>query len=99
MERIPQGKYTPEFRLEAVKLVATGLSIPEASRRLSIPKSSLHKWVSADRQGKLADVGKGQRIPSEQEMELARLRRELAEIKQERDLLKKFAAYFAKESR
>jgi transposase len=47
----------------------------------------------------LADVGKWQRIPSEQEMELARLRRELAEIKQERDLLKRFAAYFAKESR
>ena len=99
MERIPQGKYTPEFRLEAVKLVASGLSIPEASRWLSIPKSSLHKWVSADREGKLADVGKAQRIPSEQEMELARLRRELAETKQERDLLKKFAAYFAKESR
>lgn len=59
MERIPQGGYTPEFRLQAVKLVATGLSIPEARRRLSIPKSSLHKWVSADRQGKLANVGKG----------------------------------------
>jgi len=99
MERVPQGKYTPEFRAEAVKLVGTGLSIPEVGRRLSIPKSSLHKWVCAERQGKLAEVGQGQRIPTEQEMELARLRRELAETKQERDLLKKFAAYFAKESR
>jgi transposase len=59
-------------------------------------RSGLHKWVSADR---MAHVGKGQPIPSEQEMELARLRRELAETKQECDLLKKFSAYFAKESR
>jgi hypothetical protein len=44
MERIPQGKCTLKFRLEAVKLVATGISIPEASSRLSIPKSSLHKY-------------------------------------------------------
>ena len=99
MEHIPQGKYTPEFRSEAVKLVATGLSIPEVGRRLNIPKSSLHKLVSAERQGKLGEFGQGQRVPTEQEMELARLRRELAETKQERDLLKKFAAYFAKESR
>jgi transposase-like protein len=39
MERIPQEKYTPEFRAEAVKLVATGLSIPEVGRRLNIPKA------------------------------------------------------------
>jgi len=44
-------------------------------------------------------VGKGQRVPTDQEIELAKLRKELAEVKQERDLLKKFAAYFAKESR
>ena len=99
MERIPQGKYTPEFRAEAVKLAQTGIGITAAAKRLSVPKTSLHKWVSAQRAGKLADVGKGQRVPTDQEMELAGLRRELAETKQERDLLKKFAAYFAKESR
>lgn len=82
-----------------MKLVATGLSIPEVGRRLNISKSSLHKWGSAERQGTLGEFGKGQRVPTEQEMELARLRRELVETKQERDLLKKFAAYFAKESR
>ena len=38
--------------------------------------------------GKLAEVGKGQRLPSEQEIELAKLRKELADVKQERDLLK-----------
>ena len=64
-----------------------------------MPKSSLDNWVRAVREGKLADVGKGQRPPSELEFELARTRKELAEVKMERDLLKKFATYFAKELR
>lgn len=43
MERIPKGIYTPEFRTEAVKLMeAEGLSVGEAAKRLSIPKSSLN---------------------------------------------------------
>lgn len=100
MERIPKGIYTPEFRAEAVKLVeAEGLSIDRAAKRLSVPKSSLSNWVRAARSGKLAEVGKGQRLPSELEIELARARKELAEVKLERDLLKKCAAYFAKASR
>jgi len=100
MERIPKAIYTPEFRAEAVKLVEVeGLSAGQAAKRLSVPKASLANWVRASRAGKLAEVGKSQRLPSELEMELARVRRELAEVKMERDLLKKFAAYFAKESR
>ena len=100
MERLPKGVYSPEFRAEAVKLVEqTGMSIDRAAKLLSIPKSSLSNWIRAAKKGQLAAVGQGQRIPNEQEIELARLRRELAEVKQERDLLKKFAAYFAKESR
>ena len=100
MERLPKGLYSAEFRAEAVKLVEqTGMFIDRAAKQLSIPKSSLSNWVRAAKNGQLAAVGQGQRIPNEQEIELARLRRELAEVKQERDLLKKFAAYFAKESR
>lgn len=46
MERIPNGQYTKEFREEAVKMVCEGkLSIPEASRRLSLPKSTLANWI------------------------------------------------------
>lgn len=45
MERIPQGKYTPEFRAEAIKLAETGFGITAAAKRLSVPKSSLHQWV------------------------------------------------------
>lgn len=100
MERTPKGIYTPEFRAEAVKLVeTTGMSVARAAKQLSLPKSSLDNWVRTSRKGKLAEVGKGQRLPSELEMELARARKELAEVKIERDLLKKFATYFAKESR
>jgi transposase len=100
MERIPKGIYTPEFRAEAVKLVeTTGMSVAKAAKQLSMPKSSLDNWVRAAREGKLSEVGKGQRLPSELELELARTRKELAEVKMERDLLKKFATYFAKESR
>jgi len=100
MERTPKGLYTPEFRAEAVKLVeTTGMSVARAAKQLSMPKSSLDNWVRAAREGKLADVGKGLRPPSELELELARTRKELAEVKMERDLLKKFATYFAKESR
>jgi transposase len=100
MERIPKGIYTPEFRAEAVKLVqTTGVSVAKAAKQLSMPKSSLDNWVRAAKAGKLAHVGKGQRLPSELELELARTRKELAEVKMERDLLKKFATYFAKESR
>ena len=62
-------------------------------------KSSLDNWVRASRGGKLAEVGKGQRLPTALELELARARKELAEVKLERDLLKECAAYFAKESR
>ncbi len=100
MERSPKGIYTPEFRSEAVKLVeSTGISVARTAKQLSIPKSSLDNWVRASRKGQLADVGKRQRLPTELELELSRTRKELADVKMERDLLKKFATYFAKESR
>lgn len=99
MERIPNGKYTKEFRVESVKLVTEGgLSVPEAGRRLSLPSSTLNTWVKAYKAGKLGDVGKNQKPLSELELELARTKRELAEVRMERDILKKAAAYFAKES-
>ena len=77
MERIRYGKYTKEFRLEAVKVVTDGgLSIPEASRRLSLSPSTLSNWVKAYKAGKLGEVGKNHRQLSDKEMELARLKRE-----------------------
>lgn len=62
-------------------------------------KQSGQLAVRAAREGKLAEVGKGQRLPSELELEWARTRKELADVKMEQDLPKKFATYSAKESR
>ena len=99
MERIPKKKYTKEFREEAVKLIKEGeLSANEAGRRLSVASSTIAYWVKMNKNGKLVDVGKQQRPQTDIEIELARVKRELAEVKMERDILKKAAAYFAKES-
>ena len=100
MNRLPKAVYTKEFRDQAVKMVLTdGLSASEAARRLSISMKTLANWLRLARSGKLAQVGQNQAPLNEMEMELSRMKRELAEVKMERDLLKKFAAYFAKESR
>ena len=99
MKGIPQGRYTKEFREEAVKMVLDGgISLPEAARRLSLPPSTLRYWVKVQKDGKLGEVGKTRRPLTDIEMELARVRKELVEARMERDLLKKAAAYFAKES-
>lgn len=99
MERIPRGRYTKEFRLEAVKLIVEGkLPQREVSRRLNVSENTLQNWLKAYRQGKLSEVGKNYRELSAAELELSQLRRELAKVKMERDILKKAAAYFAKES-
>jgi transposase len=100
MNRIPRAVYTKELCDKAVKLALTeGVGVSEASRRLSIPIKMLANWVRAVRAGKLKDVGRYQKPLTEMEAELAQVKRELAEIKMECDLLKKFATYFAKESR
>ena len=99
MKGVPQGRYTKEFRGEAIKLVTEErLSLPEAARRLSLAPSTLSYWIKAYKAGKLGEIGKAQKPLTEIEMELVRTKKELAEVKMERDILKKAAAYFAKES-
>lgn len=91
--------YTPELREEAVKLVLTqGLTIDEAALRLTIPKGTLGNWVSAARRGNGPKAALGSRTVAELETEVAKLRKELAETRMERDIVKKAAAYFAQES-
>jgi len=99
LKRVPQGRYTREFREEAVKMVMEErLSVPEAGRRLSLPPSTITSWGKQFKAGRLKEIGKTYRPLTEVEMELARTKKELAEVKMERDILKKAAAYFAKES-
>ena len=99
MERIPRGRYTKEFREEAVKLVTEeSLSLPEAARRLNLAPSTIMNWVKAYKAGKLGEIGKSYRPLTEVEMELSRTKRQLAEARMECEILKKAAAYFARES-
>jgi len=96
---IPLGRYTREFRQEAVRLVVEeGIACRKAALQLSLAPSTLAYWVKAYKAGRLREIGKSQKPLTELEMELARTKKELAEVKMERDILKKAAAYFARES-
>jgi transposase len=75
-----------------------GLSVLEISKRLSLPKSTLERWIRIFKKGNIGDVGKSLRPLTEMEMELAQVKKELSLTKMERDILKKAVAYFAKES-
>ena len=99
MERIPNSHYTKEFREEAVKMITEGgMKASEVARILSIPKSTITYWIRAEKKGKLSGVGSSKKPLTETEMEILNLKRELAQVKMERDFLKKASAYFAKES-
>ena len=98
MEKVPRVVYTKEFKEEAVKMVmGAGLSVPEVAHRVSVSASTIRYWVTLAKEGTLSHNGKQRPVTGEQ-MEVARLRREVAELKMEREILKKAAAYFAKES-
>ena len=82
MERISKSVYSKELREEAVKQVTeVGLTVKEAGQRLSIAPSTIAYWVTAKKADKLGDIGKRQKPLTEIEMELARVKRELAEVK------------------
>jgi transposase len=91
-------KFGREFKLEAVKLVRDrGVSVAQAARDLDVHENVLRKWVrelGAD--PAQAFPGHGQMKPEQQE--IVRLRREVAKLKAERDILKNAAAFFAREA-
>ena len=95
MERRRFGR---EFKLEAVRLVRErGVSVAQAARDLDLHENLLRRWVkdfAADPQQ--AFPGQGQMKP--EQLEIERLRREVHKLKTERDILKKAAAYFAREA-
>jgi len=93
---VSQQRYTPEFKDEAVRQVTEkGHSVQEVAARLGVSSHSLYKWVKAvapdkdeQRADELLDAKK----------EILKLRAELRRVEEERDILKKAAAYFARES-
>lgn len=91
-------RFDRAFKLEAVKLVRErGVSVAQAARDLDLHENMLRKWIKefgADPAHSFP--GQGQMKP--EQLEIERLRREIIRLKAERDILKKAAAYFAKES-
>ena len=95
MVKIPRKAYTLEFQQEAVRLVESGQRISEAARSLGVVEQTLSNWVRAHRLGKLRGAGNRAEFTAEQ-IEIRRLRAELARVTMERDILGKATAFFAK---
>ena len=90
--------FTREFKLEAVRLVRErGVSVAQASRDLGVHANVLRKWVR-EVEADPAQAFPGQGQMKADQAEIAKLKKEVARLKMERDILKKAAAYFAKES-
>jgi len=92
-------KYTPAFREAAIKqVVEGGRSMPSVARSLEMSSKTLANWVYRARHGQALLKRPPVKPVSDLEAELARLRQENARLRVEKDILKKAAAYFAKES-
>jgi len=96
MSKAKRARYTLEFKIEAVRLVRGGQSVGAVSQVLGVAAQTLHNWAKAEARGVLK--GTAAKPVSPEQMEISRLRAELARTKMERDILKKATAYFAKES-
>lgn len=87
-------QFTEEFKAEAVTLVRTsGKTLPQVARDLDLTESALRNWVERAQQQR--DTGPG--VTDAERQELVQLRKEIRVLRMERDLLKKWAVFFAKE--
>ncbi len=87
--------YPAEFRRDAVALVrSSDKTVTQVANELGLNRETLRQWVKQNR----IDQGEAEGLTSSERDELRRLRREVAELKMERDLLVKAAAFFAKET-
>ena len=90
-------RFTPEFKREAVKLAEqTGRTVSAVARELGVERSVLKRWVENFASGRYEKEAKLP-LKSAQQQENEQLRRELAKVKMERDILKKALGFFAKE--
>jgi len=88
--------YSKEFKREAVQLLRTsGRPVPQLAKELGVSQGSLRSWASQHD----VDDGKSEGLSSQEREELRRLRREVKILAEEREILKKAAAFFASESR
>lgn len=96
MPKFKTPPYSEEFRREAVRLLrSSGRSVPQLARELGCSQQSLRNWArQAD-----VDEGKAAGLTTDEREELRRLRRENRILAEERDILKKAAAFFANDGR
>lgn len=93
--RRERRSFSPEFKADAVKLVRSGKTVTQVARELDLTQTALREWVRRAE----ADAGERQDVlTTEERQELARLRRENKQLRQEREILKAAATFFAKES-
>jgi transposase len=96
MQKIPKQEYAAEFKELAVKRVKAGQTVGAVAKELGRVEQTLRNWVKAFNAGKLN--GAGARKVTPEEMELSRLRVENLRLRRENEILKKAAAYFAKDA-
>jgi transposase len=95
MERRARRAFTPEFKARTVELIrSSGKSIPQVCRELDLTETSVRRWVAQVE----IDAGERPGLTSDEREELARLRRENRVLREEREILKKAAAFFATET-
>jgi len=94
-----QKKFDPAYKLEVCKTVESGhATVAEMSRETGISENTLYTWMKRYRENRdKAFVGSGRVLPENEEM--VRLRREDKDLREENEILKKAAAYFAKNQR
>jgi len=96
MTKKTRRRYSDEFKADAVSLVTDqGYSVSEAARRLGIDRSLLDRWCRKHRQ---QISGTPQQREGDRDAEIKKLREEVRKLQIEKDILKKAAAFFAKES-
>jgi transposase len=88
-------KYPPEFRRRLIELARAGQSAEELARKFEPSAQTIRNWV---KQSDLDDGRRADGFTTEERSEIVRLRRENRQLKEERDILKKAAAWFAKET-
>lgn len=95
-----RAQYTQEFKLEAVRQVRAGQAISVVAKVLGIPKASLGNWVRQAGSVEVTGVSNKSQVVTvtPEQIEIARLRAEVARLRMERDIAKKAAAYFAQDT-
>lgn len=94
-EQRPRRRFTPEFKAGVVELCRNGRSVAAVCREMNVGETAVRRWLAQ------ADIDEGKRegLTTSERAELAQLRKEVRVLREERDILKRATAFFAKETR